>query len=379
MVREQLWIANSALVGLFFLLCGIHSLTQQEIPVFRARKRRAINTEEQMPALVAVNVEKIYQNDLFGTYNAPAEEGPTQKNLVTPIPEFSVKASSKPPKPKPAEFLSPLKITIKGIILSDEPSKSIAMVADQTNKEQVYHVGDKIQDAQIIKLTKNMMVALRDNGQQETFYLRKPIKMTPGLSSWEYAIKKIDDNLFHIDPIELTKELTSVGEVIEALDLSGVYKNNQSQGVRVGSVDHHPLGEKLGLQHGDLVTKVNNIPALSTKDRIKIYDAIAALPMGERIHVSLTRDGSEQTISYLLARLERPSPFSNPVTTDAPEGAAEDDELFKLSKNAQRQQKRRRFEHVHRTHQQHDDAVSDMRKRLLGDMRDRSHHRRVWS
>lgn len=352
---------------------------QQEIPTFRARKKRTFATEDYTPVVTPVNVEKIYQNDLFGTYNAPAEKGLEQKKLVTPIPEFSVKSSRKPPAPKPAEFLSPLNITIKGIILSENPSKSIAMVSDQTGKEQVYHIGDKIQDAQVIKLTKNMLVVLRENGQQETFYLRKPLKMTPGLSSWEYAIKKIDETLYHTDPIELTKELTSVGEVIEALDLSGVYKDNKPQGIRVGSTQHHPLGEKLGFQAGDIITKINDIPALTTKERIQIYDAIAALPMGEHITVTLTRDGTKKIMSYLLKRLERPSPFSDPVTTDAPEGAAEDDELFKLSKNGQRLQKRRRFEHVHRTRQQQDAAVSDMRKRMLGDMRERSHQRRVWS
>lgn len=253
------------------------------------------------------------------------------------------------------------------------------MLADQTGKENVYHVGDKVQDAQIIKLTKNKMVLLRSNGQLETFYLRKPDKLNPDLSSWDLAVKRIDDNLYHIDPLEITKGVSSVGEVIEMLDLGDAYEGKSSKGVQVGSITHHPLGAKLGLEKGDVITTINDISAVDSKQRIKIFDTIAALPMGSHIEVALLRGGKPKTISYLLKQLEKPSPFSNPILGDnANEEKQEDDELFKLSKNAQRQQSRRRFEHVHRTHEQHDQAITDMRQRLLTNMKERTHNRRVW-
>lgn len=374
MVKQQLWIANSTLVGLLIFSVGTHLLIKQDVPVFSGKKRRSSQVMQQRTSVV--NVEKIYKNDLFDTYVAQPEKGPQAKNLVSPIPQLNLPATSAPPPPKRVAFVAPLGVQVKGIILSPDQSRSIVMVTDQTGKEEVYHVGDKIQDAQVIKLTKNKMVLLRGNGQQETFYLRKPDKLTPGLSKWEYAIKRVDDNLYHLDPVEITKEITSVGEVIEALDLGDAHSQEGSKGVLVGVISHHPLGQRLGLQTGDIITKVNDISAVDAKHRIAIYDAIAELPMGGHIHVTLLRDGAEKTISYLLKRLEKPSPFGNPLEQEITPEAQEEDELFKLGQNAQRQQKRRRFEHAHRTQEQHETALSDMRQRLLENMRERSRTRR---
>ncbi len=378
MVRQQLWVINSGLIVLGLIGLSLALVLKQELPVQTTRRRTTNTTETKAPRII-VNPEKIYQNDLFDTFQAPADPRPTSKNLVTPIPQLNVKPSASPAKNKKVEFIPPLDITLKGIVISQDAKNSIAMVADQTGKEQVYHIGDKINDGQVIKITKNQMIVIRSNGQQETFSLRKNEVLHPGISSWDGAIKKIDPALYHLDPIELTKAITSIGEVIEALDLCGAYNNGTSIGLRVGSLKHHPLGEKLGLMTGDIITKVNDLPTTTPKERIAIYDAIAQLPMGGYIHVSLTRDGKTLELSYLLKRLEKQSPFNGTPEEKKNEENPQPpvDDLFKLSKDAQRHQNRRRFEQVHRTKDQHDAAVSEMRKKMLDDMRNRAPNRRV--
>jgi len=375
MVKKQLWAVNSALVGAIMICIITIQLLRQDLPIHKPRRRASATLEVKTPRVIVIP-EKIYQNDLFDTFSAPAETSPTAKNLVTPIPPLTIKNSSPPPTPPKVEFVPPLDITIKGLIMSSSPKDSMAVIADQTGKEQAYRVGDKINDGQILKITKNQVIIIRGNGQQETFYLRKTEKLIPGLSSWDFAIKKIDDQLYHLDPVEVTKEITSIGEVIEALDLCGAFENGKAKGMRVGSIKHHPLGEKLGFQPGDIITKINELPVTSTKERMAVYDTIAALPMGGYIHVSLLRGGSALDISYLLRRLEKPSPLT--TTPDGKEMATNvPEDLFKLGKDAQRLQKRRRFEHIHRTQDQHDAAVADMRKKMLDDMRSRAAQRRV--
>jgi len=377
MVKQQLWIINSGLIVLGIIGISLTFIIKQELPTVKQRRRNTVITETK-PQRLIINAEKIYQNDLFDTFSPPAEPKPISKNLVTPIPQLSVKPSSSPTKNKKVDFIPPLDITIKGIVISKEAKNSIVMAADNTGKEQVYHIGDKINDGQVIKITKNQMMVIRANGQQETFSLRKNDVLQPGISSWDCAIKKIDSLLYHLDPVEITKTITSIGEVIEALDLCGAYQDGKSIGLRIGSIKHHPLGEKLGLQSGDIITKVNDLPTTDSKERIAIYDALAALPMGGYIHLKITRDGKDIDLSYLLKRLDKPSPFSAPndKKIDNKDQAPEND-LFKLSKDAQRQQNRRRFEQAHRTQEQHDAAISEMRKKMIDDMRNRAPNRRV--
>jgi len=376
MARQQLWIINSTLLVLMLLSTFAAYLIKKDLPRSQQKRRTVIVNETKSPRLI-VTPEKIYQNDLFDTFTPPNEPLPTAKNLVTPIPQLNIKSAPTPPKAARVEFIPPLDITIRGIVMSPTPKNSIAMIADQIGKEQIYHIGDKINDGQVIKITKNQVIIIRGNGQQETFYLRKPEKLSPGLSSWDLAVRKIDNLLYHIDPIELTKELTSLGEVIEALDLCAAYKDGASIGVRVGSTKHHPLAATIGLTSGDVITKINDLPATTSKERIAIYDAVAALPMGGHIHVTLLRDGKEVALSYLLKRLERPSAFGSSPEAKSNKAQGVPDDLFKLSKDAERQQSRRRFEHLHRTQDQHNVAVADMRKKMLDDMKNRAPNRRV--
>ena len=377
MVKQQVWIANSALFALILLSICVRMLLLQPLPTQRARKSAADSAEPQL-LRVPVNLEKIYQNDVFGTFDAPPEKQPTQKNLITPIPKLNVAASTPPPPPKKPAMLTPLSITVKGIIMSHDIHKSIVMIADQTNKESMYHIGDKLQDGQIIKISTNKMVVLRSNGQLETFYLRKPDKLKPGLELWEYAIKKIDDATYHLDPRELSKAISSVGELVEALNLSAEYSKDTPVGVRLDTIKHHPLGEKIGLKEGDIVSSINTLPTTGTKELIRVYDELSNLPLDSRLEVAVTRGGAQKTMSYLLKKLSKPSPFEAAAETIGDsEDQSNEENIFKLSKDAQRREQRRQFAHDHRSVEQRAAARGDMRKRLLENMRNRAPNRRV--
>lgn len=377
MVKQQVWIANSALVLLILLSFGVRMLLQQPIPVQRTRKTKT-DSDEPRYLQIPVNLERIYTSDVFGTYDAPPEKGPTQKNLVTPIPTLNVAASKPPPPLKKPAMLTPLSITVKGIIMSHDVSKSIAMVADQTNKESIYHVGDKVQDGQIIKITTNKIIVLRSNGQLETFYLRKPEKLKPGLALWEYAIKKIDDGAYHVDPAELSKAISSVGELVEALNLSAEYNGDTPIGIRLDTIAHHPLGKQLGLAEGDIITSINSLPTTGTKELIRAYDELSLLPLDSRLEVAFSRGEQQKTIAYMLKKLRKPSPFeAAAASSGTDEDQSSEEHIFKLGKDAQRREKRRQFAHDHRTAEQRASARGDMRKRLLENMRNRAPNRRV--
>jgi len=375
MAKHQLWIINSGLICLAIIAIPLAHFIKQDLPTITPRKR-ALPTTEGKRQRIIVKPEKIYENDLFDTYTPPADPQPVSKNLVTPIPALNVKISTAPTKNTKVEFIPPLDITIKGIIMSPHAKQSIVMVTDQTGKEQTYRIGDKINDGQLIKITKNHVIIIRANGQQETFSLRKIEKLAQNLSSWDLAVKKVDDTLYHIDPVEITKEITSIGELIESLDLYGAYKDGISIGVRVGSTKHHPLAGAIGLASGDVITSVNKLPATNSKERMAIYDAIAALPMGGYIHVNIQRDGKDQELSYMLKRIEKPSPFGGKAE-DKDNNTEIPKDLFTLSRDAQREQTRRQFEQEHRTKEQHDLAITEMRKKLLSDMKNRAPNRRV--
>ena len=89
-----------------------------------------------------MNISKIYEDDLFGTYQKELPTIEEEPNITVPEPPPSqIKV---PEEPKP-QFLDPLAITLKELLsLFDDDQRNRAIIADnKTNQEATYKVGDK--------------------------------------------------------------------------------------------------------------------------------------------------------------------------------------------------------------------------------------------
>lgn len=373
-MKQQTWILNSSLLVIFGILVITNMLLKQELPKLRLAPVTLEETEKKNLPL-QIEVDKIYSNDIFDTY-AFATTQPIKKSLITPIPERKSPEITAVPEIKKPDFIEPLGVTLKGIILSSDDSGSVAMFADETNKESIYHLGDRVKDGQIIRISRNKVVVIRANGQQEIFLLRKvEIPEEAPASKWQFTVKKIDDLNFEIDPSEFKKEITSLGSLIENLSLGTAYKNNNAVGLRLGKVDPASIGPALGLNEHDIINSVNTIKTANVKDRIKIYDDITQMKIGDVIKVSLNRNGREINLNYKLSKIPKPSKFSfiQPAG-EAPTQTPED--LFKLSEEQRHEEIERQFKNVHYSPNQQN-IIQEIRNRLRENMRARSLHRRV--
>lgn len=302
-MKHPIWILNSTLALLLIFAFGFMILAWKKAP---AREDIEPNTVA-MPLkdeMVKVNIHNIYENDLFGTYK---QEIPTLlPGDVAPMPPPpTAKAVSIPPLPV-TQFLDPLNITLKGIIiLLDDDSNNRAIISDNTtSKEVTYRVGQAIQDAQIIRVLSNKVIILRSNGQQEVLYLReKDAKMDPAYtaqSDWHDVIKKVSDTQFEINAREFVARVKNLAQFIEMLDLITVYRQGKSIGCTIGSSASSTLGTELGLQRNDTITNINGIAATTTAERFKIYKDIIAMQTNNTINVTLLRHQQEVTLHYTI-------------------------------------------------------------------------------
>lgn len=302
-MKHPIWILNSTLALLLVLAFGFIFVSRQK-PSAREDIEPSGTTSPLKGEVVKVNIHNIYENDLFGTYK---KEFPLYvPGSIDPLPAPPVaKQVSVPPVPTP-QFLDPLNITLKGIIIMiDDDSRNRAIIADNTtNKETVYSVGQIIQDAQLIRILSNKVIILRSNGQQEVLYLReKDAKMDPAYSSpsdWHDVIKKISDTEFEISPREFVSRVNNLAQFIDMLDLITVYKQGKSIGCRIGSTTANTLGNELGLQTSDVIVSINNTPATTTDERFKIYKEIITMQNNNTINVKIMRQNQEVTLQFIL-------------------------------------------------------------------------------
>lgn len=390
-MKQQLWIVNSSLIGFFFIACMLLKVFEGHPPVRRPQKIRLSDMEKKKEQLPSAAIENIYKNDIFGTYvppippHPPAPPQASQKSFTTPIPEPGAAQITQPPEPKKQEFIDPLNLSLKGIVISSDEMKNVAMIADETQKESLYHLGDKIKDAQIIKILRNRVVFLRANGQQELFFLRKednPLSI-PFEDRWKTIVKNINETSFEIDPDQFIKEVDSIGSLIDSIPLIGTaYQAGVPIGIRVGNIDKQNIGTLLGLKPFDIIIALNDMTTTEQKSRLSIYDQICEAKVGNIITAKIKREGQDLDLSYKLASLtvqSLPGGLTLPSETTPDQQAAQPQSTQapgRMDSLQERTAARQQFKTRH-PNPQRQETMMEIRKRLLDNLRARMQNARV--
>ena len=305
-MRQQLWLLNSSLLITFVLVFSISWLIRKEAPIIKISPfpAKIIAGRKLEPTISKKQVENIYKNDLFDTYTEPTK--PAEIG-VSSIPEPKLpEAKAIPPEKKP-ELVPPLKIVLKGILYTTEPDQSASFITDETGKEGKYYLGDQIKDSQIIKIAKDRIVILRNNGQQETMYLRKEdnLMSLPTDKRWDGIVKKIDESNYQIDPIRFREEIKNLGMLLEILSPATTYIKGKPIGVQIGKLNKEELENQLGLKDNDIIIDINDKKITTSKERYKIFEEVKNLKANDIIKVSLKRNYTEIQVSYLLKHIEK--------------------------------------------------------------------------
>jgi type II secretory pathway component PulC len=374
-MTQGLWIVNSSLLIVFWIALFVNSTLKQTPPILRL-KRVLVDEIKKKPEPIVGTIkswEKIYKSDVFGTFVQP-EVSVVKQNFITPIPEPKTPIIIPPPEIKKNDFIAPLNLTVRGIVVSADETQSIAMITDEAGKESIYHLGENIKDAQVIKIAHNRIVLIRANGQHETFYLRKedvPIEQKDKLVG---IVKKINDQNYEIDPDALKEEIESLGHFIEHAAIIGTtYTQGVPIGIRIGKLNADNIGTVIGLLEYDIITSINKINTSDAKERMKIYDIMRTMKIGDIINVELIRANKNITITYKLAKLEKPR---KPIGSleKKPEGKPGDE--LKMNATQQREQNIREFSKQH-GNQRNRETLIDIRKRLLENLHTRLRNARV--
>ena len=303
-MKQPFWLLNSTLL---FLLCAmLVSLffLRKSIPPLK-KIQPSTYVKPAAKGVAEVNIEKIYKNDLFNTYV------PERPQLEKP--DYSV-AFPPPPQPHTSyipeiiepQFLDPLKISLTGIIVipHDYTRNRIIIADEETKKETINKVGDKIEDAQLIRIFSNKAMFIRSNGQQEILYLREEdAQLDPVYASvegWDEVLEKNSEKNYTIYIDTFVERIKSLGQLIDELDMISVYKKGKGIGTRIGYLPVNSVGNALGLKKGDIITEINGIAATNTRNRLSIYKSVITLSKNDILTINIIRDGQDAVLTYQL-------------------------------------------------------------------------------
>lgn len=302
---------NSALSGAALIASVGILLLRQPLPQRASLMIAQIAEISHGDNLSRVDIARIYENDLFGTYVRPTPEQQLAQEEKFEIPP--------PPVPKQAEqyvapapqFLPPLEITLKGVIYTTNERENRAIISDkQSGKEELFRVGDHVLDADLIKIAKNKVIFLRSNGQQEVVYLAtsdaQKDRRFPRALQWDALVKKNDDGTLSVNPQAFRKEVKNLAHFVDMLDLTTAFDHGSSIGCKVGNITTKSLGTALGFERGDVVTTIQSIPTTTTKERVAIYKSVLEMTEGAEIVVEILRNNAPTTLRYKIETFSEP-------------------------------------------------------------------------
>lgn len=388
-MKQYFLILNSVLLGLLLATTYISRAYRFAPPRNPWHKQQTKQVETSLPELASLPFSQIHgRRNIF----VKQEDGikATKKSFLKKAPPLQLPPPASPPKRVEVAFIDPLKISLSGIIMASSEEDSMCIVADETNKEKTYHLSDSIGDGLIIKISRQSMVVLRANGQQETYFLHG---IAPGADSFGGKVKKniankLPDGTFAVHPAQFKEQIPSLGEGIEEFGLSALYHQGVSVGVVVGQAKKPDFLLQLGLQQGDIILNINNFDLTTSKGRTNAYDSVKDTVYGGSITATIRRNNKAIPLTY---KLERPktsivsgepgptlAPTANNTTkTPTPTGPIPPTfgkEQFTAPKRDITQERKRLKE---QRNQQYNDNIAAVRKRLLENMKRRQQRPRV--
>jgi general secretion pathway protein C len=232
------------------------------------------------PALAESAYAVIYERDVF---NAVKGEAPTDA---------------------PAEVKrSDLNVKLWGTAVAGDPARSYAIIEDQVaRRQQLYRVGDPILDVATLARVEWGRVVLSRDGAEEVLELssaRGPAGAAgvpvASAAAVQDRIRRTGDGTFAIDRREVERTIENLNEVFTQARAVPHFVDGKTVGFRVFAIKPGSVFEKIGLQNGDVIERVNGV---ELTDPTKAITLFTELQNEGHIAVDLERNKQRKSLSY---------------------------------------------------------------------------------
>ncbi len=180
------------------------------------------------------------------------------------------------------------------------PRSSFVLVRrTSSNEERVFRLGEKVFDLGVLWVVRKETAELRSGNQ--TITLRTPAaptdadKPTPAGQPAAGVIPAAGGSAGIIDQRALHEALNNIGQTMTDARLLPSMKDGKVEGFRLSEVKPQGIFNKLGLQNGDVLARINDFPIDSPEKSIQVF---MALKGQSRIKLDLIRDGAPSSLLY---------------------------------------------------------------------------------
>lgn len=233
----------------------------------------------------------ILDRNLFGGRGRMA--APASKATTTPT-------DTAPTKPR-------LNLKLVGTAVGDM-EHTYAIIEELTTKKQdLYRLGDLVQQATILEITRNR-VLIDNRGQRQTLvsFQGKPPVPQPlpqaderehpdGEEAMRTGLPKIGDNTWLLTRDMLSEQFENLHRLLTEARLTPHLNNGQPDGFELTELVKNSFLDRIGLRNGDILKGVNGRKLKGPNDAFEAYRQLLREPI---VQLEVERGGQTQRFTY---------------------------------------------------------------------------------
>lgn len=188
-------------------------------------------------------------------------------------------------------------LTLRGTIASDRPEFSIAIIADGSDDEKIYVVGDSVASGASLHAVYPDRVVLNERGALTNLSLPR-----------EFS-NRATANVRRTSPIRQVQNTQSIQSVVaqnvsrlaDVIRPTPYFVNGEQQGYRVYPGRDREQFASLGLRPGDLIKEIDG---QSLSDPTQAMEIFQSLGTANQVSVTVERNGTAETLVLSTEQLD---------------------------------------------------------------------------
>lgn len=189
----------------------------------------------------------------------------------------------------PASSLYRLVGTIEG------ESFSGAVLEEPGKGQTFYRPGEKMPDgSQIIKVLRDKITLRQADGSAVELHVIDDTKIV-NVPAAGAGVRRMGEGRFMVDQREVAASTDNISQLLTQARALPYLENGKTVGFRVSEIVPGSIFEKIGLQNGDVIQRLN---AQDVDDPGKFFQLYQGLKEEKSVSIDLLRGGQRQTLNY---------------------------------------------------------------------------------
>ncbi len=171
-----------------------------------------------------------------------------------------------------------------------------AVLEDASGAQNFYRIHEKMPEgSQIVKVQRDKITMRRPDGGTFDLQVIDDARIVNVSKPGAGGVRKLSEGKWAVDQREVASNTENMNQILTQARALPYVENGKTAGFRISEIVPGSIYEKIGLQNGDVIQKIN---AQDMDDPGKFFQLYQGLKEEKNITIDLMRAGQRQTLNY---------------------------------------------------------------------------------